>query len=228
MPKPMDPNLPAVVELRRLPSPAVTPQSLAWHAGNLWIGSRDARRLYGVDARTWEVREETAAPGIPWAAVWAHDALYFTSGEGPGDDRYLRRYTPGRGFDESYRVPLPEFTGSYLSFDGQSLYLSQWYKHRVLRLDPGGKVLRTVEVGAEISGHVFAGGHLYVLRGTEQDGEHWEVARLDLQEAAPRVETLARVPFACRSLAFDGEHFWTNHRAANETVSFSLPDNREI
>ena len=224
MGRPMDPNLPAIVELRRLPSPTVTPQSLAWHAGNLWIGSRDARRLYGVNAQTWEVLEETAAPGIPWAAVWAHDALYFTTGEGPDDDRYLRRYIPGRGFDESYRVPLPEFTGSYLSFDGHSLYLSQWYKHRVLQLAPGGNALRTIEVGAEICGHVFVGDHLYVLRGTEQDGEHWQIARLDLQEATPRVETLARVPFACRSLAFDGEHFWTNHRSANETVSFSLPD----
>ena len=219
----MDSNLPAVVELRRLPSPTPTPQALAWHAGNLWIGSRDARRLYGVNAQTWEVFEEAAAPGIPWAAVWARDALYLTSGDGPDDDRYLRRYEPGRGFDDSCRVPLPEFTGSYLSFDGQSLYLSQWYEHRVLQLGFDGHVLRAVGIGAEICGHVVVGRHLYVLRGTEQDGEHWQVARLDLQEATPRVEDLARVPFACRSLAFDGHHFWTNHRAADETVSFSLP-----
>ena len=220
----MTSTLPAIVESRRLPSPAVTPQALAWHEGTLWIGSRDDRRVYGVDAETWTVTKETDAPGIPWAAVPALGALYFTSGEGADDDRYLRRYEFGRGFDPSYRVPVPELTGSYLSFDGQDLYVSQWYKHRVLRLDPDGNVLRTVEIGAEICGQVFVGQHLYVLRGTEQDGEDWQLARLDLREETPRAEELARVPFACRSLTFDGSRFWTNHRAANETVAFSLPN----
>ena len=119
---------------------------------------------------------------------------------------------------------MPDFTGSYLSFDGQSVYVSQWYKHRVLQLEPAtGSVLRTIQIGAEISGHVFVGGQLYVLRGTEQDGESWQVARLNLQGDDSNPEELARVPFACRSLTFDGSHFWTNHRAANETVSFALP-----
>lgn len=219
----MKANLAPIVEVRRLPSPAPTPQSLAWREGILWIGSRDARRLYGVEARAWTVVEEAAAPGIPWAAVATPDALCFTSGEGADDDRYLRRYKPGRGFDESYRVALPEFTGSYLSFDGQHLYVSQWYKRRLLQLDPAGNILRIIEVGAEISGHVFVGACLYVLRGTEQDGESWTLARLDPREETPLIVDLARVPFACRSLTFDGSHFWTNHRAENETVSFSLP-----
>ena len=39
----------------------------------------------------------------------------------------------------------------------------------------------------------------------------------------PKVQDLARVPFACRSLTFDGANFWTNHRAANEIVSFAQP-----
>ncbi|HEY0792260.1 MAG TPA: hypothetical protein VGD78_14445 [Chthoniobacterales bacterium] len=217
----MTSKLAAIVEHRRLPSPAPTPQALAWHAGSLWIGSRDGRRVYGINPQGWTVTEETAAPGIPWAAVSMQDALCFTSGESADDDRYLRRYVPGHGFDESYRVAIPEFTGSYLSFDGQHLYVSQWYKHRLLKLDPRGQVLRTIEIGAEISGHAFVGNHLYVLRGTEQDGENWRLARLDLKEATLRIEELARVPFACRSLTFDGNYFWTNHRAANETVAFS-------
>ena len=220
----MTSNLPAILELSRQPSPTITPQALAWHEGILWVGSRDACRLYGVNAQTWAAVEDAATPGVPWAAVSALGAIYVTSGEGAGDDRYLRRYTPGRGFDESYRLALPEFTGSYLSFDGDFLYLSQWYKHRILQLDTGGQILRVIGIGAEICGHVFADGRLYVLRGTEQDGESWHVARLDLREAGPRVEELARVPFACRSLTFDGNRFWTNHRAANQTVSFSLPD----
>jgi len=34
---------------------------------------------------------------------------------------------------------------------------------------------------------------------------------------------IAKVAFASRSLTFDGENFWSNHRAANEIVSFRLP-----
>ena len=217
------PELPAILEQRRLPSPAPAPQALAWHQGALWLGSRDERRVYGINAAAWTVFEENAAPGIPWAATSSGDGLSFTSGEGADDDRYLRRYVPGKGFDESYRVAEPEFTGSYLAHAGGSLYLSQWYKHRVLQLDRDGGVLRTMDIGAEISGLTFARGMIYVLRGTEQDGESWHVARLALEEETPRVEDIARVPFACRSLAFDGSIFWTNHRAQNETVAFSLP-----
>ena len=219
----MSPNLSVIVERRRLSAPARTPQALAWDAGVLWMSSRDEQRIYGVNAEGWTVVEEARAPGIPWGAVAVAGAVYFTSGEGPEDDRYLRRYQPGSGFEDGYRVALPEFTGSYLSHDGESLYVSQWYKHRVLQLDPDGSVRRVIPIGAEICGHTFVEGRLYVLRGTEQHGESWHLARLDLREAEPAVEELAQVPFACRSLTHDGEAFWTNHRAANEVVSFVLP-----
>jgi hypothetical protein len=69
----------------------------------------------------------------------------------------------------------------------------------------------------------FVDGWIYVLRGTEQDGESWMIARLDPQEKTPAVKDIAVVPFACRSLTFDGEFFWSNYRAAGEIVSFALP-----
>jgi hypothetical protein len=216
-------ELPSIAERRRLLSPAPTPQALAWHGDSLWMGSRDLRHIYGIDVKTWEVFEETEAPGIPWAAVSTGENLWFTSGEGPEDDRYLRRYLPGKGFSETERIPCPEFTGSYLSFDGESLYLSQWYKHRILKLDSMGNILRVIAVGAEICGHVFVDGLIYVLRGTEQGEGDWRIARLDPREETPQIEELARVPFQCRSLAFDGESFWTNHREADRIVSFAMP-----
>ena len=49
------------------------------------------------------------------------------------------------------------------------------------------------------------------------------IARIDPRQETPEVIDLAVVPFACRSLAFDGANFWTNHRAANEIISFALP-----
>jgi hypothetical protein len=186
------------------------------------MGSRDLRRIYKIDVETWTVVQETEAPGIPWAAVATGDVLRFTLGEGPDDDRYVRSYDPARGFGED-RIACPELTGSYLSFDGANLYLSQWYKHRILKLDATGNILRVIDVGADICGHVFVDGTIYVLRGVETPNEDWCIARLDPGQETPEVTDLATVPFACRSLTFDGANFWTNHRAANEIVSFALP-----
>ena len=190
----------------------------------MWMGSRDLRRIYAIDSEKWVVLEEKEAPGIPWAAVATNGSLRFTIGEGPDDDRYIRRFNPESGFSETDRIACPEFTGSYLSYDGDHLYLSQWYKQRILKLDAIGNILRVINVGAEISGHVFVDGLIYVLRGREQPNEDWHIARLDPRQETPEVQDIAVVPFACRSLTFDGEHFWTNYRAKDTIVSFALPN----
>jgi len=214
---------PQIIERRRLPSPATTPQALAWGRGNkqLWMGSRDLRRIYAIDPEKGTVLKEQEAPGIPWAAVALNGELRFTIGEGADDDRYIYRYTSEAGFSKMFACP--EFTGSYLSFDGQNLYMSQWHKKRVLMFDDQGDVIREINVGAEICGHTFANGSLYVLRGQEQPNEDWRIARLNSEEETPAVEDIAVVPFACRSLTFDGESFWSNYRAKDMIISFSLP-----
>ncbi|ERR1700730_11840375 len=216
--------LPSIKERRRVVAPAMSPQALAWHNDALWMGSRDLRRIYGIEPGTWKVFKEAEAPGIPWAATSTGEALCFTVGEGADDDRYLRLYYPESGFSENARVACPDFTGSYLSFDGRHVYLSQWYKQRILKLDETGNILRAYEIGAEICGHTFFGGAIYVLRGTEQGDEDWRIARLEPHVRSLHVEDLARVPFQCRSLAFDGSHFWTNHRVANEIVCFEFSE----
>ncbi|CAN5203677.1 hypothetical protein BH20VER2_BH20VER2_11900 [soil metagenome] len=210
-----------ITELTRRPAPAVTPQALATDGAHLWVSSRDLGTLYKCEAATLKVVEEIDPPGVVWAAVSTPDGWRFTIGKGLNDDRYGYRYTPETGFAKLFACP--EFAGSYLSFDGSSLYFSQWYKGEIHRVDDAGKITRTIRVEAEVSGHTFVDGWLYVLRGTEQNGEHWSMARLDPREKTPVVSDVAAVPFACRSLAFDGEKFWTNHRAADEVVSFSLP-----
>ena len=216
-------KLPTIIEGGRFPSPAPAPQALAWDGNKLWMGSRDLRRIYVIDPKTWEVLDEKEPPGIPWAAVATNGTLRFTIGEGPNDDRYIRRFVPDVGFSEADKIACPEFTGSYLSYDGENLYLSQWYKHRILKLDANGNIVRVIDVDAEVSGHAFVDGMVYVLRGTEQNGESWSIARLNPREEKPEVKDIAIVPFACRSLTFDGTNFWSNHRAANEIVSFALP-----
>ena len=214
-------TVPPIVERRRLASPTVTPQALAWHRGHLWMGSRDLRRVYQLEADTWRVVREIEPPGIPWAAVSTGRELRFTIGIGGDDDRYIYRYTEGGDFEALFACP--DFTGSYLSYDGEDLYLSQWYKGRILKLNANGEILRTITIDGEISGHAFVEGTIHVLRGTEQNGENWSIARLDPRQERPVAKNLATIPFACRSLAFDGQQFWSNHRAGNETISFVLP-----
>ena len=211
--------------IQRRPALTTTPQALAWDGKLLWLSSRDLGTLYQVDAERWSIVDEVDPPGIVWAAVLTNDGWRFTLGKGLNDDRYVYRYVPSEGFTKLFACP--ELTGSYLSFDGDHCYLSQWYKGQIHQIDDSGKIQRTIEVGAETCGHTFADGELYVLRGRENKdlpgkAEEWRIARVDHRESASPVEDVATVPFASRSLAFDGKRFWSNHRAANETVSFTI------
>jgi hypothetical protein len=215
-----------VADLQRHSSPTVTPQVLAWDGKELWISSRDLGTLYRAELDGLKIVEEIDPPGVVWAGVATNDGWRFTIGKGLNDDRYVYRYTAAEGFDRLFSCP--ELTGSYLSFDGEHLYLSQWYKERILKLDDKGDIQREIHVGAEICGHTFVDGMLYVLRGREnkdvpKKAEEWRIARLDPGEESPTMEDLAPIPFAARSLTFDGQRFWSNHRAANEIMSFTVP-----
>jgi len=216
-----------VIERRRFASPTVTPQALAWDGNHLWLSSRDLGTLCKIDVDRWKIIDEIDPPGIVWAGVSVgQDEMRFTIGKGLNDDRYVYRYAPGAGFAKLF--PCPDFTGSYLSFDGQHLYFSQWYKGDIHQVDDAGKIARTINVNAEICGHTIVDGKLYVIRGRENKdvpgkSEEWRLARLDLLDGG-QTEDLAALPFASRSLTFDGRYFWSNHRAANETIAFSSPN----
>jgi hypothetical protein len=236
-------KLPTIKEQKRFPSPAVTPQALAWDGKQMWMSSRDLGFLYKIDIEQSKILDEVDPPGVVWAAVATNGAIHCTIGKGLNDDRYVYRYDGNGRFEKLFACP--DLTGSYLSYDGESLYLSQWYEQRILKLDKAGHTVGTIEVGAEICGHVFAKGAIYVLRGTENvprppyaggkptaerfkagakpGEEQWWIARINPQDETPEVADVAVVPFAARSLTFDGENFWSNYRAANETVCFSLP-----
>ena len=220
-------GLPNIVERKRIASLTITPQALAYDNEYLWMSSRDLGTLYKIHMDTWEVAQEIDPPGVVWAAVSSGNGeMCFTIGKGLNDDRYIYRYGTNEGFTKLFACP--DFTGSYISFDGKHLYMSQWYEECILKFDAQGNVLREIDIGAEICGHTFLNGSIYVLRGRENKNqpnksEEWRIARLDPKEESPQVEDLAAVPFAARSLTFDGEYFWSNHRAANETMSFSLP-----
>src|SRR5438105_5385540 len=208
----------AVIKFKRHSSPTITPQALTWDRHHLWVSSRDLGMLCKIDIETWQIVEEIDPPGIVWAAVSLGDGeMHFTIGKGLNDDRYIYRYSDG-AFSRLFACP--DFTGSYLSYDGANLYLSQWYEKRILKYDEKGNVICKIDIGAEICGHTFVDGSIYVLRGKEKPNEDWRIARVDPQEETPRVKDIAVVPFACRSLTFDGELFWSNYRAKDTIISF--------
>ena len=87
-----------------------------------------------------------------------------------------------------------------------------------------GSVGTIIELGRQIVGHVVVGGRFYVITADDEDDAAYYLTRVDARGGAPVIEDIARVPFAARSLAFDGERFWTSHREADEIVAFARPD----
>ena len=212
-------GLAPIHELRRLSSPGPAPQSLATDGRTLWVGSRDTNRISAIDAESGTLVAEVVAPGTPRGSVLIGNTLHVVCSVGVNDDRVIRRYVVGRGFDDDNVLACPEATGSFLGYDGTALYLSQFYKGRILELDAAGSIVREILVGAQICGFVFVEGTIYLLRGTE-DPCDWRFARLNLDEGESPWD-LASVPFQARSLVYDGRRFWTNDRAHDAIVAFA-------
>src|SRR5215470_16531038 len=108
----------AIAKIRRHSSPTITPQALAWDSNHLWMSSRDLGTLCKINVETWKVVDEIDSPGVVWAAVSSGKGeMYFTIGKGLNDDRYIYRYAAEESFTKLFACP--DFTGSYLSFDGE-------------------------------------------------------------------------------------------------------------
>jgi hypothetical protein len=218
----MDP----IIELVRKPAHEPEPHSVASDGKHLWIGSRASKRVTRIDPQTWNTLDAFAPPGMPWGMTYGNGALVMTCAESKGhsddDTRRIRRYVPGHGFDDGY-VQVPDDTGSHLAlFEGHVL-LGQWYRRRLLLLDAGGAILESYAVPHQIAGVVVRDPDAYLLTtDDEEHGSYW-ITRLALRDPSAPASDVALVPFRARGLAWDGEHFWTNHREADQTVAFALP-----
>lgn len=214
-------DLPKIQELMRVPSPAPSPQALAFDGEHLWMGSWDTQRIYGIQPQRFTVFEEANCPGRPVGAVAVGDELRVVCGEGVEDDRYIRRYIPGHGFKMNEKVPCPDFTGSFLAFDGLHLWLSQRFDKRVLELSAEYGVQRVIPMDAQIIGIVLKGQTLYLSTWHGKDGGGCKIARTVL--GSEKVEYVASVDFAAISLTHDGTRFWTNDHRGTAIVAFNLP-----
>jgi hypothetical protein len=214
---------PELAEIVRIPSPAPAPQALACDGDHLWLGSWETARIYGIHAHHGRVFEEALAPGKPVSATVVGDELRLVCSE-EGDSRFIRRYVPAHGFKSREAMPCPEDTGSFLAFDGERLWLSQRYNKRVLELSAGGRVLRTVPIGEEIVGLAWVGDRLYLSTWLGKERGGCRIAYIEPHASEPRLVFAARSPFACISLARDGDRLWTNDFVRNEIVAFAIPE----
>jgi outer membrane protein assembly factor BamB len=209
----------SVRELERQPSPAPRPQPLAFYGKTLWMGSWDTNHLYAIDPHTWRVLEEVAAPGKPYGLAALGAELRVVVSIGEEDDRYLYRFVPGQGFDPESKTACPDFTGSHLASDGTTLYLGQMGKQRILAFDASGSLLREIALPTRCGGMGLRAGTFYII-SADDEFENLQLATLDVAVSHPALAPVAAIPFDARSLAFDGDAWWTSHREASQIVSF--------
>lgn len=211
-----------VKEILRQPSPAAKPQPLAFYGGKLWIGCWDNNKLYGIEPKNWDVTDEVEAPGRPYGIAAYNGGLSVVVSL-DDDDRYLMRFNPGRGFDESSKVACPDVTGSHLASDGSTLYLCQQGKRRIVALNERGEVSREIPLTTRCAGFAFdASGSAFIL-AADEDFDNVEFGRIDLARSDASVTALGSISAEARALTFDGQSWWTSLREENEIFGFAQP-----
>ena len=206
----------------RFAAPAGRPQPLAFHDGTLWVGCWDTSHVYAVDPVAGTVREEHAAPGKPFGLTSYRGALRaVVSDGGDADDRYFYTLVPGSGFDLASKTACPDFTGSHLAADGDTLYLGQMHEKRVLALDAAGTIIREIALPTPCGGIGIGAGTSYVI-SADSEFEDLTLATFPLADAHPKLTPVGALPPESRGLAFDGVAWWTSLREANEIATFTL------
>jgi hypothetical protein len=213
-----------IVELLRVDAPTLRPQAIAFDGTSLWLGSVATDRLYALTPKSWTVTDEMNLPGKPWGMTVVGDELRVLLGQTDEDHRTIFRVIPGHGLRNSSAIPCPDDTGSHLSYDGDRLYVSQWYNKRIIALDAAGRPGTIVECPHEIAGHTIVNGCFYCVTTDDENSGTYYLTRIDARAASPTSVDLATIPFHARGLAFDGERFWTNDREIHQTVCFERPD----
>jgi hypothetical protein len=213
MPKP-------IVEVDRLVSASPEPHGVAVLGKDVWISSRATRRIDVMQREGWNKVGEIETPGMPWGMNFGSGAVLMTCGEGDDDHRFIHRFVPGEGYDERV-IACPEDTGSHLALYGGRVLLGQFHNKRLLLLDEDGSIAHTWNTPHEICGVTVIDDVALLVSTDDEAAEAYLLTRLDLRSG--KADDLATIPFRARGLAWDGSKFWTNHRKADRTVTFTLP-----
>ncbi|HET9031154.1 MAG TPA: hypothetical protein VFN49_13360 [Candidatus Aquilonibacter sp.] len=206
------------MEFMRYDSPVRAPQGLAWDGTRLWVASCATNRMSAIDPATLAITHEVTPPGEPFGITAVPGGLRVVVGFGEdADDRYIMRYTADAGFSEE-RIACPNLSGSFLAFDGHSLWLSQAWDMQLLQLNERGEVVRAVALERRPVGMTFARERLYLLTVDDEWGDA-RFGALDVDAERPVPEVLCAIPFEARSVAFDGRSFWIADREGDGLIA---------
>jgi len=211
-----------IEETVRVAAPGPEPLGVAAIGKTLWVTSREAHRLYALDAASWTLGDEVVTPGAPFGVAVVGDELRVVIGFGEDDDdRYIYRFVPGQGFADD-RVACPDLSGVHLAYDGDALFLSQAHNRKILALDGSGGVIREIPLERRPVGMTLVDGAFHLI-SADDNFKNLQLSKLDTTGDAPVLTSLAEIPFVARGLAFDGTCYWTGARNDNEIVAFEVP-----
>ena len=213
-----------MVELTRHASPVQGPQGLAWDGATMWLTSAANGRLYAVDSQTWRIQREFVPPsealgitstGSDFRLVLAPS---IDEPDLERDHRYVYSFSPEAGFAECF--VCPDNSGSFLAYANGTLYLSQAWDKKLIELDEDGAAVREVRLERRPVGMTIVEDAFYLVTVDEEWGDG-RFDRLGIDEDAASIQTLRSLPFKPRSVAFDGEKFWTADRNNHAIVSLT-------
>ncbi len=152
--------------------------------------------------------------------TFGRNRVYVTCAD-ENNDRAVQFVDPSDGLWVEY-FRCPEDTGSHLSFAGSNLLLSQWYSKQMFGIDFSGKLTALFNAPRGICGHVHRSGETFMITTDDEETDEYFLTVASETSGAYECKDVARVSFAARGLAFDGESFWTSHRDKGELVRFSM------
>ncbi|MGB6521996.1 MAG: hypothetical protein WBE83_09510 [Candidatus Cybelea sp.] len=211
--------------LVRYPSPLQGPQGLAWDGQSMWLTSAANGRLYALDPKSWNIRREFVPPHESLGVTYTGSdfrlilAPAIDEPDLERDRRYVYSFTPDNGFAACF--PCPDFSGSFLAYADGTLYLSQAWDKKVIELNEAGAPVREVQLERRPVGMTIVDRAFY-LATVDEDWVDGQLQRLGVDAPASSIETLRSFPFKPRSVAYDGERFWTADRNNHAIVSFTL------
>src|SRR5580700_3315741 len=211
--------------LVRYASPLQGPQGLAWDGQSMWLTSAANGRLYALDPTTWNIRREFVPPHESLGVTYTGSdfrlilAPAIDEPDLERDHRYVYSFTPDAGFTACF--PCPDFSGSFLAYANGTLYLSQAWDKKLIELDERGAAVREVHLERRPVGMTIVDGAFYLVT-VDEEWDDGRFDRLGVDDDASSIQALRSLSFKPRSVAFDGEQFWTADRNNHAIVSFTL------
>jgi len=193
----------------------------------MWLTSAANGRLYAVDPQTWGVQREFVPPAEALGMTYTGSEFRLILAPGidepdlERDHRYVYSFSPDVGFAECF--VCPDNSGSFLAYANGTLYLSQAWDKKIIELDEGGAAVREVQLERRPVGMTIVDGAFFLVTVDDEWGDG-RFDRLGIDSDASSLQTLRALLFKPRSVAFDGEQFWTADRNNHAIVSFTLDD----